>query len=69
MTIPGEDGGTVNQIGQRYQAFYDIGQIGLQAAAAFRSSGKWNPQWPSDPQNTDPLLVLLHWQAALTHPR
>lgn len=45
VTITGDDAETVKLIGERYQAFYDAGQIGLQAATAFRNSGKWDAQW------------------------
>jgi hypothetical protein len=45
VSITGQDAGVLQQIKQRYQAFFDTGQIGLKAANAFRAKGQWSNQW------------------------
>jgi hypothetical protein len=45
VRITAADADVVNQIARRYQAFFDIGKIGLQDVAAFRDSGKWDAKW------------------------
>jgi hypothetical protein len=45
VRISAAEADIVNQIARRYQAFFDIGKIGLQDVVAFRESGKWDAKW------------------------
>jgi hypothetical protein len=45
IRISADDADAIRQIARRYQAFFDIGKIGLQDVAAFRDSGKWDANW------------------------
>jgi hypothetical protein len=45
VRISADDTDALAQIASRYQAFFDIGKIGLRDANAFRASGKWEPNW------------------------
>ena len=45
VRITVDDADVANQLARRYQAFFDIGKIGLEDVAAFRASGKWDANW------------------------
>jgi hypothetical protein len=45
VAISLDDQDIANQIASRYQEFFDNGKTGLQAADAFRASGKWDEKW------------------------
>jgi hypothetical protein len=57
------DDGVADQIARRYQAFFDIGKIGLQDVAAFRDSGKWDTNWRFFLPLGVPIALLGPWKS------